>query len=119
MEEKTITMKQALGAAVLSVVINSFTSTFLAMIVKTGMDSSIVTCYRLLFVSLVMLPWAFSRQSYRDNMKTAPFHIWKLFIFYSFTKFGGLPLSLLQGNNITSFLSRNPDLPDRRDHYRY
>ena len=53
MAASTITPKQALGAAVLSVVINSFTSTFLALIVKTGMDSSVVTCYRLLFVSLV------------------------------------------------------------------
>lgn len=92
MAASTITPKQALGAAVLSVVINSFTSTFLALIVKTGMDSSVVTCYRLLFVSLVMLPWAFSKKSYRENMKTAPFRIWKLFIFYSFTKFGGFVL---------------------------
>lgn len=92
MESKGITQKQALGVALLSVVVNSFTSTFLSMILGKGMDSSVVTCYRMLIVSLIMLPWAFSRREYRENLKSIPGGIWKLFAIYCFTKLGGFVL---------------------------
>ena len=54
-------VKKAYAGAILAVVINSFISTFLSMILKTGMDSSVVTFYRLIIVSAIMLPLGFSK----------------------------------------------------------
>ena len=47
--------KRAYLMAMTAVVVNSFISTFLSLILKTGMDSSVVTFYRLMLVSCVML----------------------------------------------------------------
>lgn len=91
-ETKPVSMKMALTVAMTAVVINSFISTFLSMILKTGMDSSVVTCYRLLLVSLVMIPWSLSKKEYRENIKRNPPRIWRLFVIYCLTKFGGFIL---------------------------
>lgn len=86
METKTVTTKQALAVAMLSVVINSFISTFLSLILKTGMDSSVVTFYRFMIVSVVMLPLGFSTKHYRENVKSIPGSMWRLFAVYCVTK---------------------------------
>ena len=87
-----ISYKQALCFGVLAVVINSFTSTFLAMIVKTGMDSSVVTFYRMIGVAAAMIPWSLAKKSTRENIKEAAPKIWKPFVGYTFTKLGGFVL---------------------------
>ena len=92
MEEKNSMQNKALFVVVLSVVINSFISTFLSMILKTGMDSAAVTFYRFMLVSLVMIPWAFSKKSYRDNLASISGKTWKIFALYCFTKLGGFIL---------------------------
>jgi len=92
MEEKTVSQKQALMVAMLAVVINSFISTFLSMILKTGMDSSVVTFYRFMIVSVIMLPWGFSTKAYRENVRHTSPRVWKLFAIYCFTKAGGFIL---------------------------
>ena len=92
MEAKSISQKQALTVALFAIVVNSFISTFLSMILRTGMDSSVVTFYRLMLVSLVMLPWAFSKKEYRENMRSISPGLWKLFGIYCLTKVGGFVL---------------------------
>ena len=92
MEENKMAVKKAYAGAILAVVINSFISTFLSMILKTGMDSSVVTFYRLIIVSAIMLPLGFSKKSYRENVKSIPPRIWKLFAVYCVTKVGGFVL---------------------------
>ncbi|MBQ6934138.1 MAG: EamA family transporter [Clostridia bacterium] len=87
-----LSYKQALFFGVLAVVINSFTSTFLAMIVKAGMDSSVVTFYRMIGVAAVMIPWSLIKKSNRDNMKEAAPKIWKPFVGYTITKLLGFVL---------------------------
>ena len=86
MNEKNGMYKKALIVVVLSVVINSFISTFLSMILKTGMDSAAVTFYRFMLVSLVMIPWTFSKKEYRENLSTISSRTWMVFAFYCFTK---------------------------------
>lgn len=88
-QTNAVSMKKAYIGAMSAVVINSFISTFLSMILKTGMDSSVVTFYRLIIVSIVMLPWAFSKREYRENVKSISPRIWKLFAIYCVTKVGG------------------------------
>lgn len=92
MAQKQVTTKQAFLVAMLAVVINSFISTFISMILKTGMDSSVVTFYRFMIVAAIMLPWGFSTKHYRENVKSTPPRIWKLFAVYCFTKAGGFIL---------------------------
>ena len=85
-------VKKAYAGAILAVVINSFISTFLSLILKTGMDSSVVTFYRLIIVAAIMLPLGFSKKSYRENVKSIPPRIWRLFAIYCVTKVGGFVL---------------------------
>lgn len=91
-ETKAVSQKQAYAVALLAVGINSFISTFLSMILKTGMDSSVVTFYRLIIVSTIMLPMAFSKKEYRSNIRLTPTRVWKLFAIYCMTKVGGFVL---------------------------
>lgn len=87
-----VSTKKAFAGALLAIVINSFISTFLSMILRTGVDSSVVTTYRFFLVSLVMLPMAFSRKSYRENLHSISSRVWVLFLIYCFTKAGGFIL---------------------------
>lgn len=84
--------KRAYLMAMTAVVVNSFISTFLSLILKTGMDSSVVTFYRLMLVSCVMLPLTLSKRDYRSNISKTPIRIWKLFACYCITKVGGFVL---------------------------
>lgn len=91
-EEKYISPERVYLIAIGGIVINSFISPTLSLIIKTGMPSPVVTFYRLFLVSIIMLPMVFSKKLYRDNLKTLGKTGWMQLSAYSLTKAGGFLL---------------------------
>ncbi len=91
-EEKYISVEQVYLIAIGGMVINSFISPTLSLIIKTGMASPVVTFYRLFLVSVIMLPMVFSKKLYRDNLKNLGKTGWLQLSAYSLTKAGGFLL---------------------------
>ncbi len=94
MDEQTqsVSMKRIYLTVLLYASINSFISPFLSLVLKTGMPSPVVTFYRLLLVSVVMMPLALGKKSNRESLKLMSRRHWIYFVLYSVTKAGGFIL---------------------------
>ena len=71
---------------VLGMVVGSFISPLIKLIIQTGVDSSVITFYRLLFVSILVLPILFSREENRAKVRAMSKKTWLLVIGYSMCK---------------------------------
>ena len=54
---------------VLGMVVGSFISPLIKLIIQTGVDAAVITFYRLLFVSVLVLPVLFSKWENREKVK--------------------------------------------------
>ena len=71
---------------VLGMVVGSFISPLIKLIIKTGVDAAVITFYRLLFVSVLVLPVLFSKWENREKVKAMTKTSWLQVIGYSMCK---------------------------------
>lgn len=67
--KREISLKQVYTIAIMGMIINSFISPTLSLILKTGMHSAVITFYRLFLVSVLMMPMVIFNKDYRENLK--------------------------------------------------
>ena len=71
---------------VLGMVVGSFISPLIKLIIQTGVDAAVITFYRLLFVSVLVLPVLFSKWENREKVKAMTKTSWLQVIGYSMCK---------------------------------
>ncbi len=71
---------------VLGMVVGAFISPLIKLIIQTGVDSAVVTFYRLLFASVLVLPALFSKWENREKVRAMSRNTWLLVIGYSMCK---------------------------------
>lgn len=78
------------GVCVIGMVVGSFISPLIRLLINMGVDSAVITFYRMLFCSALLLPVLFSKKENRDKVRAMkPKVLWVL-LGYSICKCVGL-----------------------------
>lgn len=90
MEGNAKQLLKVYGVCVLGMVVGSFISPLIRLLINQGVDSAVITFYRMAFVSLLVLPVLFSKKENRDKVRHMGRKTAVLLLGYSICKCVGL-----------------------------